>query len=76
MSSFEPSCEEIAGSVMTDKGDFLRIQILRDMLIALVGADRLINNLLTAIHGLDAAQELPPHRGSSRKSLLPTMSLI
>ena len=39
------------------------------MLIALVGADRLIKKLLHALQGLDAAEELPPHRGSSRKSL-------
>ena len=68
-SSFESSCKEIASSVMTDKGDFLWIQTLRDMLIALVGAEHLIKKLLGAILGLDTALELPPHRRSSHKSL-------
>jgi hypothetical protein len=37
--------------------------------MALVGADRLIKKLLSALQALDAAEELPPHHGSSRKSL-------
>ncbi|KAI9767376.1 MAG: hypothetical protein M1840_005786, partial [Geoglossum simile] len=52
-SSSRRSCEEIAGSVITDKG-----------------AERLIRKLLITLQGLDAAEELPPYRGSSHKSLL------
>ncbi|KAH0558650.1 hypothetical protein GP486_004697 [Trichoglossum hirsutum] len=33
------------------------------------GAERLIMKLLHTLQGLDAPEELPPHRGSSRKSL-------
>ncbi|KAI9760290.1 MAG: hypothetical protein M1840_002567, partial [Geoglossum simile] len=48
----KPSCEDIAGSVSTDKG-----------------AERLIRKLLSTLLGLDAAEELPPYRGSSHKFL-------
>ena len=39
------------------------------MLSTLPGAERLIQKLLSAILGLDAANELPSHPGSSRNSL-------
>jgi hypothetical protein len=39
------------------------------MLIALGGADRLVKRLLSALMDLDAAEELPSHRGLSHKSL-------
>jgi hypothetical protein len=39
------------------------------MLIALLRANRLIKKLLEALLGLDAAEELPSHCGSSCKSL-------
>ncbi|KAI9762698.1 MAG: hypothetical protein M1840_001165, partial [Geoglossum simile] len=55
----KPSCEVIAGSVITDKG-----------------AERLIGKLLSALQGLDAAEELPPYRGSSHESLSKDISAL
>jgi hypothetical protein len=66
-----PSCNEIARSASTGsvKGISLWTRRVKDMLIALVGAHHLIRKLLSTLQGLDAAGELPPHRGSSRKTL-------
>ncbi|KAI9779500.1 MAG: hypothetical protein M1839_007308 [Geoglossum umbratile] len=49
-----PSCEEIARAAITG---------------SVKGADRLIKKLLSTLQELDAADELPPHPGSSCKSL-------
>ncbi|KAI9762592.1 MAG: hypothetical protein M1840_001218 [Geoglossum simile] len=49
-----PSCNEIASSAITGSDK---------------GANRLIKRLLVALQGLDAAEELPSHSGSTRKSL-------
>jgi hypothetical protein len=46
------------------------------MLITLGGAKRLIKKLLGILIGLDAAQELPPYRGSSRESLSEDISAL
>ncbi|KAI9763099.1 MAG: hypothetical protein M1840_000911 [Geoglossum simile] len=55
----QPSCEVIAGSVVTDKG-----------------AERLVGKLLSILLGLDAAQELPAYRGSSRGFLSKDISVL
>ncbi|KAI9764367.1 MAG: hypothetical protein M1840_008505 [Geoglossum simile] len=53
-SSPRPSCEEIVGAAITGSAE---------------GANRLIKKLLSTLMDLDAANELPSHRGSSHKSL-------
>ncbi|KAI9774504.1 MAG: hypothetical protein M1839_001692 [Geoglossum umbratile] len=58
-----PSCNDIASSAITGSGSFK-------------GAGRLVGKLLSALQALDAAEELPPHRGSPRESLFKDMALL